>query len=58
MINRPNIHRQDPAEASKAAATNRLNLPAIPMRKPGGAAPQTEEQKKSEGVGFGGKFGL
>jgi hypothetical protein len=43
MINRPNIHRQDPAEASRAAAANRLNLPAIPMRKPGGAAPQTEE---------------
>ena len=43
MINRPNMHRQDQAEASKAAAANRLNLPAIPMRKPGGNAPQGEE---------------
>jgi len=37
------MHRQDQAEASKAAAANRLNLPAIPMRKPGGNAPQGEE---------------
>ena len=27
--------KQDPVEASRAAAANRLNLPAIPMRKPG-----------------------
>jgi|LauGreDrversion4_2_1035121.scaffolds.fasta_scaffold131879_1 hypothetical protein len=57
MINRPNFNRPDLQEASKA--NNKLNLPFIPMRKPGGpSAASGEENSKPAGLDFGAKFGM
>ena len=51
--------KQDPLEAARAAAANKLNLPAIPMRKPGLPGQNSKEEvKKPDALGFGAKFGM
>ena len=59
-MNRPNFsNRPDLQDPSKA--TNKLNLPFIPLRKAGGpsATNNTEDLvKKPLGIDFGAKFGM